>query len=50
MPSLGGGATSEGGDTDAQGRSKRSRGTHTASGREQEEEVYGGVDMTHQHW
>jgi len=56
MPSLGGGTTSEGGDTDAEGRpiSKHSsRGTRTASGRQQhqqEEEVYGGVDMMQHDW
>lgn len=57
MPSLGAAATSEGGDTDAQGRpvSKHStgRGTTTGSGRQQqrqEEEVYGGVDMMQQDW
>jgi hypothetical protein len=53
MPSLGGGATSEGGDTDAQGRPVSSRGTRTASGRqkqEQEEEVYGGAGIMHQDW
>jgi hypothetical protein len=54
MPSLGGGTTSEGGDTDAQGRliSKQgSRGTaRTGSGRHQEEEVYGGLNMLQQDW
>jgi hypothetical protein len=53
MPSLGGGATSEGGDTDAQGRPVNSRGARTASGRqqqEQEEKVYGGAGIMHQDW
>lgn len=54
MPSLPGGTTSYGGDTDAQGRSKRtgSRGTRTASGHLQpeEEEVYGGAGLMQQDW
>jgi hypothetical protein len=54
MPSLGGGTTSEGGDTDAQGRhvsGHGSRGTaRTGSGRHQEEEVYGGLNMMQQDW
>jgi hypothetical protein len=53
MPSLVGGATSEGGGTYAEGRpvSKHSsKGTRTTGTRQREEEMYGGADMMQQEW
>jgi hypothetical protein len=50
MPSFGGGTTSEGGDTDAQGgpiskHSSRGTGSH-----HQQQEVYGGAGLMQQDW